>query len=132
MRKRCKFIKEDKTRCRGVMLLEDGMCLHHSPLAEEVKEKVGREKAEIAKKFKLPNQSPMKQIRKFCVECSETWKDAQYCFTVDCPLWFLRFGKLPKAFVREKGVKHARLFDRKNFGDGKRYDSDAEMEEMSL
>ncbi|MBA7647630.1 hypothetical protein ES703_55407 [subsurface metagenome] len=132
MNRQCKFINDDKTRCKGVMVLEDGFCIIHSPTAKAVKEKATKEKAEIAKKFKFPSQNPHKQIRKFCLDCCESWRDIQFCASVDCALWFLRFGKLPQAHVRDKGVNHARLFDRKNFGAGKRYDSDTEIEDLSV
>jgi len=129
---RCKFIKDDKTQCKKTILLEDGFCTLHSPNAEAIKEKITKEKAEIVKTFKFPSQSPMKQIRKFCVDCTKTRRDIQFCFSVDCALWFLRFGKLPQAHVRSMGKNHARVFDRNNFGVGKRYDSDTEIELLKL
>jgi len=129
---KCKFIKKDKTQCKGTMLLEDGFCIVHSPLAEKAKSDIRKEKAEIAKKFKLPSQIPMKQIRKFCLDCCETRRDIQFCASVDCALWFLRFGKLPQAYIRSAGKNYARLFDKNNFGIGKRYDSDTEIELLKL
>lgn len=117
------------------MVLEDGFCMVHSSTAKEVKEikeKARKEKSEIAREFKLPSQKPIKQIRNFCTECCETWRDVQFCTSVDCKLWFLRFGMLPKAFVRKKGKQYARLFNKENFGCGRRYDSDDEIESMEL
>lgn len=128
----CKFSKKDGTQCRGIILLEDGFCMVHSPTAREAKGRVTKEKLEIARKFKLPSQKPFKQIRKFCVECCENWKTTMFCASVDCDLWYLRFGMLPKAFVRERGKKYAQLFDKKNFKHGRRYDPDIEIEEMEL
>lgn len=135
MKGQCKFLKKDETRCKGVLVMEDGFCAVHSPTAKKVKvdaKLVNKEKREIAKEFKLPSQQSKKQIRKFCLECCETYRDIQFCASVDCALWFLRFGESPEAFVRNKGKNYARLFDKKNFGVGKRYDSDTEIEDMRL
>jgi len=130
--KTCRFIKEDRTKCKGVILLQDGLCMVHSPLAEKAKSTARKEKAKIARKFSLPNQTPMKQARKFCVACAETWRDIQFCASVDCSLWFLRFGKTPKAYIRDKGTAYAGLFNKKNFEEGKKYDPDIEIEAMKL
>jgi len=130
---RCKFIKKHGTRCKRTILMKDGFCLNHSPNAKEEMEKMNKEKAEIAKQFNLPAHIPIKQVRKFCLACGgESWRDIQFCASVDCALWFLRFGKLPQAYIREKGKNYARLFDKKNLGVGKRYDSDTEIEDLRL
>lgn len=112
--------------------MKDGFCTQHSPNAEKIKRDATKEKARIAREFKLPLQTPIKQVRKFCLDCCEGWRDIQFCASVDCALWFLRFGKFPQAYVRERGRKYAQLFDRKNFGEGKKYDSDTEIEELTV
>jgi len=133
MTETCKFIKEDKTRCgTPAVLLKDGFCMRHSPTAKETKEKFQKEKAEIAKKFKLPSLNPIQQIRRFCVECCENHAQIMFCASVDCSLWYLRFGMLPKAFAREKGEKYARLFDKENFNKGRRYNPDKLSEDMEV
>jgi len=129
---KCKFIKENGTHCKGTIILKDGFCMVHSPTTRESKARATKEKLEIARKFKLPSHNPLKQIRKFCVECCENWRTTMFCASVDCDLWYLRFGMLPKAFVRERGKKYARLFNRENFKKGARYDPDIEIEEMEL
>lgn len=41
--------------------------------------------------------TPMKSIRKKCLECSNYQpKEVRECYIVDCPLFSLRFGKNPK------------------------------------
>lgn len=133
MNKQCKHIKSDKTQCKGIMLLKDGFCMIHSPTVKVDKKKVDKEKAEIVREFKLPTQSPLKQVRKFCLDCcGDSWRDTQFCASIDCALWFFRFGKAPQAFVRSKGKNYARLFNKKNFGEDKRYDSDTEVETLRV
>ncbi|MBA7545080.1 hypothetical protein ES705_37443 [subsurface metagenome] len=135
----CKFIKKDGTQCRGTMLLEDGFCMHHSKseraegLRAKRGKKIGKEQKSImAKKLKFPPQSPLKQIRKNCIECCENWREIMFCASVDCKLWYFRFGERPQSFVRNKGKEYARLFDRENFKKGGRYDPDTLIEEMQL
>jgi hypothetical protein len=137
---KCKFIKKDGTQCRGTMLFEDGFCIHHSKSerADEARAKIEVKKAEkekslIAKKFKFPLQSPLKQIRKNCVECcGNSSKTVMFCASVDCKLWFLRFGMLPKAFVRKNGKEHAQLFNKENFKTRGKYDPEILIEDMKL
>ena len=76
---------------------------------------------EMTKK-KLPKQSPLKQIRKQCLECcGGSVKSVRFCHAVDCPLLFLRFGKYPKTFLRENGNKSEQLFDKDNFKKGAKF-----------
>lgn len=39
--------------------------------------------------------SPMKSIRKKCLECSGTSFEIKYCQCVECPLWAYRLGEKP-------------------------------------
>jgi len=44
----------------------------------------------------LTNTSPIKAIRKNCVECSGgSPKEARLCVHTGCPLWPFRMGKSP-------------------------------------
>ncbi len=66
--------------------------------------------------MKIPRQSPLKQIRKQCRECSgDSTKSIRFCSDCTCPLWYLRFGKFPKTYVREMGKSAEQLFDPNNF-----------------
>lgn len=66
--------------------------------------------------MKIPKLSPLKQIRKQCLECCcDSVKSIRFCHSTNCPLWYLRFGKFPKTVIREKGKKSELLFDKSNF-----------------
>jgi len=66
--------------------------------------------------MKIQRQSPLKQIRKQCVECcGDSVKLVRFCHSVNCPLWYLRFGKFPKTYIRENGKKCELLFQKDNF-----------------
>lgn len=82
---------------------------------------------------KLPQPSAIKQIRKFCLDCcSEEVKTIQFCCSVDCPLWYLRFGTFPSTYVRRRGKKVAGLFDKDNFKKGAKYDPEQCVEDIEL
>ena len=135
----CKFVKSDGAKCKStIAIYDDGYCLSHSQ-TKEAKEsrakskKSQSEKEAIGKKLKIPTQSPLVQIRRNCIECcGDNHRAVQFCFSTDCKMWFLRFGKLPKAVVREKGEDWMRLFDVTNFDIGKRYDPDIRIDKMKL
>ena len=44
--------------------------------------------------------TPLKAIRKYCMECSYTFTDVRECPITECALFQYRFGKNPK----RKGV----------------------------
>lgn len=70
--------------------------------------------------MKVPRLSPLKQIRKFCLECcGGSPKSVKLCSSVDCSLWYLRFGKFPKTVIRENGKKYERFFDKDRFKKGR-------------
>lgn len=72
--------------------------------------------------MKIPKQSPLKQIRKQCRECSGgSTKSIRFCHSLDCPLWFFRFGMGPKSVVRLNGKKSELLFDKDNFKKGGKF-----------
>ena len=125
----CKFVKENGEQCKGFTLFPDGMCMWHSKTeeAEEVREKgkESKKKALVAnKKFRLPSPNQIQQIRRNCLDCvGNQASSVMFCFSVDCQLWYLRFGKKPKSVVREKGKDYAGLFDKDNFREGGKYDA---------
>jgi hypothetical protein len=83
--------------------------------------------------MRLPRPSPLKQIRKFCLDCcGGSTKSVRFCHSVDCSLWFLRFGRYPGTFVRENGKKSKQLFDKDNFKKGAKFSPDLEIEEYKL
>lgn len=66
--------------------------------------------------MKIPKQSPLKQIRKQCLECcGGSKKSVRFCQSTECPLWYLRFGKFPQTAIRENGKSNTLLFDKENF-----------------
>ena len=83
--------------------------------------------------MRLPRPSPLKQIRRFCLDCcGGSTKSIRFCHSVDCTLWYLRFGKYPRTFVREKGKKSEQLFDLNNFKKGAKFSPDLEIEDYEL
>lgn len=70
-------------------------------------------------KIKIPRQSPLKQIRKFCLDCfCGQPKEVRFCTDPTCAHWYLRFGKSPQSVIRIEGKEAERLFDPSNFGKG--------------
>ena len=83
--------------------------------------------------MKLPRPSPLKQVRKFCLECHRgSTKSVRYCHSTDCSLWYLRFGKYPGTFVRGNGKKSAQLFDKNHFIKGAKFSPDLETSEYEI
>lgn len=75
--------------------------------------------------MKIPKQSPLKQIRKQCLDCCcGSVKTIRFCHSIDCPLWYLRFGKFPKTVLREQGRKSEQLFNKDNFKNGAKFHPD--------
>jgi len=62
--------------------------------------------------------SPLKAIRKFCVDCSNSSYEVKLCPANDCPLWPLRSGK------GIKGVSPLKIIRRKCYdcGEGTAFD----------
>lgn len=84
--------------------------------------------------MKLPKKlHPLKLIRKNCLDCcGNSSITVQFCASTDCHLWYLRFGKRPKTFIKMKGKKFESLFDKENFKKGGKYDPDILIEEMEV
>jgi len=81
----------------------------------------------------IPKQSPLKQIRRQCLECCcGSTKTIRFCASVDCPLWYLRFGKYPKTVIREHGKKFEQLFDKENFKIGAKFCPEKELSSYKL
>lgn len=69
--------------------------------------------------------SPLKLIRKSCVHCCGGYlKSVRFCCDTECALWYLRFGKFPRTYVRENGKKTEQLFNPKNFEIGGKFSPD--------
>ena len=78
-------------------------------------------------------QSPLKQIRKQCLDCcSGSVKTVRFCHSTDCPLWYLRYGKFPKTIIKAKGKDWEQLFDKENFKKGSKFSPEKEVEEYKL
>ena len=91
--KRCKFIYKDGKKCYSTYVIEDGFCFNHSPSKGEKLKAIKKEKQALAKEFKLPSPNPMKQIRLNCMDCcGDRVKAVKFCASVNCKLWYLRFG----------------------------------------
>ena len=83
---------------------------------------LAREKGKWKGLMKIPRQSPMRQIRKRCIECcNRSTKFVRFCASIDCPLWFFRFGKFPKSYVRINDERSWQLFDKRNFEEGGKF-----------
>jgi len=81
----------------------------------------------------IPKPSPLKQIRKQCLECCcGAVKRIRFCASIDCPLWYLRFGKYPKTVIREQGKKFEQLFYKENFKKGAIFSPNKEISSYGL
>jgi hypothetical protein len=64
----------------------------------QVEKLVDNDFAEYAKtvRQRIRRQTPLRAIREKCVECCGNCRDeVKFCVVADCPLWRLRFGRLP-------------------------------------
>ena len=83
--------------------------------------------------MRLPRPSPLKQIRKFCVDCTGGQiKTIQFCCSLDCPLWYLRFGTFPSTYIKRRGKKVTHLFNKEYFKPGAKYDPAQCVEDIEL
>ncbi len=83
--------------------------------------------------MKIPRQLPLKQIRKQCLACcGGSTKTTRFCASIECPLWYLRFGRFPKTVIKTKGKEWEQLFDKENFKIGAKFSPDIEVEEYKL
>jgi len=49
----------------------------------------------------LPEERPLRSIRRYCLSCAETRDDVRKCDAREqCGLWSFRFGVLPQTFKR--------------------------------
>ena len=84
-------------------------------------------------KVKTQKITPLKMIRKFCVDChGNSLKTVRFCHSVDCFLWPFRFGKSSKSYVNQNGEKCRQLFDKKYFKKGAKFSPDREVSEYKL
>jgi len=83
--------------------------------------------------MKIPRQSAITQIRRHCMYCCcDQWKMIQFCHSLDCPLWYLRFGTFPRTFIKRNGKKSEQLFDKENFKEGKMFDPHKDIDTYKL
>ena len=83
--------------------------------------------------MKIPRQSPLKQIRKQCLDCcGGGTKSVRFCPDTECPLWCLRFGKSTKAFINKNGETYKELFNKDNFKVGGKYSPNKPVDEMEV
>ena len=81
----------------------------------------------------IPKQSPLKQIRKQCLDCCCcSVKTVRFFHSTDCPLCYLRFGKFPTTVIKAKGKEWKQLFDKENFKKGSKFSPEKEVEEYKL
>lgn len=81
----------------------------------------------------IPRLSPLKQVRKKCLECCcGSVKAIRFCHSTDCPLWYLRFGKNPKTVIRTMGKEWEQIFDKENFKFGAKFSPSKELSEYRL
>ena len=76
----------------------------------------------------IPRQRPLKQIRENCLDCcGNQYSQVRLCPLTDCPLWNLRFGRMPKTVVKAGGRDEEGLFNPENFEEGAKYGPDKEL-----
>jgi hypothetical protein len=92
---------------------------------------ISRASGEGHKKMNIPRQLPLKKIREKCLECcGNQYSEVRFCSQADCPLWFLRFGKMPQTIIKKQGPDEKELFNQDNFKDGGRYDPNKTAESL--
>ena len=80
---------------------------------------------------KIPHQSPLRQIRHFCLACHYNQpSEVRFCSDPGCALWFLRFGRSPKRVIKEQGSQAEKLFEPENFRKGSKFDPDKEVRSL--
>jgi len=77
-------------------------------------------------KLKIPKQSPLKQIRKLCVDfCMNGHKKSVlFCSDTECPLWYLRLGMQPNRAINQNGRRYKEVFEPENFKKEAKFDPD--------
>lgn len=76
----------------------------------------------------IPRQLPLKKIRENCLECSgNQYSGVRCCPLTDCPLWYLRFGRMPKTVVKAGGRDEEDLFNPEKFQEGAKYGPDKDL-----
>jgi hypothetical protein len=73
----------------------------------------------------IPRQLPLKRIREKCLDCSgNQYSLVRLCHLTDCPLWFLRLGKMPQTIIKKGSKQDEELFNPENFREGEKFDPD--------
>lgn len=82
--------------------------------------------------MKTPRQRPLKSIRENCLNCcGNQYSQVRLCPLTGCPLWFLRFGRMPKTVVKA-GKDDEDLFNPENFEEGAKYGPDRDLASLEL
>ena len=86
------------------------------------------------KKLSFPRQSPLKQIRKHCVDVCMNghMKDVLFCRDTKCLLWYLRLGMHPNRAINQNGKRYEEVFKPENFKKGARYCPDILTPDLEL
>jgi len=76
----------------------------------------------------ISRQRPLKQIRENCLECcGNQYSMVRYCQLTDCPLWYLRFGRMPQTIIKKGGPGEKQLFIPDNFQEGAKFGPDKDI-----
>jgi hypothetical protein len=76
----------------------------------------------------IPRQLPLKKIRENCLDCcGNQYSMVRYCPLTDCPLWYLRLGRMPQTIIKKGGEEEKELFIPDNFQEGAKYGPDKDI-----
>ena len=86
--------------------------LEISNLSSEAGNLIGRDPDTLTSDewLQLGSEFPvgLKAIRAKCLDCAHTPGEVRRCVCMDCPLWPLRLGRVPKAYRRAlEKARHA-------------------------
>lgn len=77
--------------------------------------------------MRIPKQSPLKQVRKFCLQCcGGNRANVLFCYDTKCPLWYFRLGMSPKRAINQNGKRYEQIFNPENFNIGAKFSPDKE------
>ena len=86
----------------------------------------------MMKKTNLNYRSPMKSMRRFCLDCCcDSLSTIRFCCNNKCDLWFYRFGMRPETFIKRHGLKYSALYLKENFEEGMIFDRSVVVSELS-
>ncbi len=56
----------------------------------------------------------------------------RYCPMTDCPLWYLRLGRMPQTIINQGRAEEKELFNPENFKEGARFDPSKDMSSLRI